>query len=188
VIKVEANLGPNAAGNFLALARCGYFNNVIFHRILDGFMIQTGDGQYGRLPLLTPEKMGSGGPGYTINDDPIPSNGGADPYPRGTLAMANTGCPNTGSSQLFIVLVDDNGLSSASKSASGCPALQPSPSSGATAPLGNGYAIFGHVTSGMDIVDLIAAVPVGGYDGAAGGKPSTPLVPVVITGTTVTTP
>jgi cyclophilin family peptidyl-prolyl cis-trans isomerase len=184
VIKVEANLGPNAAGAFLALARCGYYNNVIFHRIIAGFIAQAGDGTNARLPLINVDNMGLGGPEWTIKDDPIASG---DPYLRGTLAVANTGCHTSGNSQFFIVLADGNGLASASTSPSQCPAEQPSPEASATAGPGPGYAIFGRVTSGMDVVDKIAAVPVGGFDPSA-QAPSRPIVPVVITGTTVTTP
>ena len=185
VIKVEANLGPHAAGAFLALARCGYYNNVVFHRVIKGFMIQAGDGQYARLPSPQTDRMGQGGPSWTILDDPVPTTTG-DPYPRGTLAIANTGCLNSGSSQFFIVMAADTGLSTTH--ASTCPAEQPSPSSTATAGPAAGYAIFGHVTTGMDVADKIANLPVGGYDAAGGGIGSIPEVPVVITGTTVSTP
>jgi cyclophilin family peptidyl-prolyl cis-trans isomerase len=157
VIKVKADLGPNAAGAFVALARCGYYNNVLFHRVVTGFVVQAGDGQYARLPNLTPDKFGSGGPGWTITDDKVSVK-----YTRGTLAIANQGTKDTGSSQFFIVLADtaDTQLT------------------GAAEP----YAIFGNVTTGMDVVDKMAKAPLGG------DAQSMPLTPIVITGTTVTTP
>ena len=78
---------PLTVNNFVFLAREGYYDNVPFHRIIKGFMIQTGD----------PTGTGSGGPGYTFEDDPVTRS-----YARGTLAMANTG-PNTNGSQFFIM-------------------------------------------------------------------------------------
>jgi cyclophilin family peptidyl-prolyl cis-trans isomerase len=89
-ITVEANLGPRAAGNFVALAGCGFYDGTIFHRVVPGFVIQGGD----------PTGTGSGGPGYEFQDDPVDAA-----YTRGTVAMANAG-PNTNGSQFFIVLAD----------------------------------------------------------------------------------
>jgi cyclophilin family peptidyl-prolyl cis-trans isomerase len=157
VIKVEANLGPNAAGAFMALAQCGYYNNVLFHRVVADFVVQAGDGQYARLPHIVPDKFGQGGPGWTIPDDQVTAS-----YKRGTVAIANQGGTNTGSSQFFIVLND-----TASTQLTG--AAEP-------------YAIFGNVTSGMDVADKMVNVPLGG------DADSMPLTPIVITGTTVTTP
>lgn len=99
-IKVEADLGPNAAGNFVALAACGYYNGVVFHRLVPGFVIQGGDGQFGRTPNVDPNKVGQGGPGYQFADDPV-----SVPYTRGTVVMANAG-PGTNGSQFFICLAD----------------------------------------------------------------------------------
>jgi peptidyl-prolyl cis-trans isomerase B (cyclophilin B) len=122
VAKVEGALSPIAAGNFVALAGCGFYDGVGFHRIVPGFVIQGGD----------PDGTGSGGPGYTIQDEPVSAT-----YTRGTLAMARTRAPNSQGSQFFIVLDDsaaDMGLAQA-----------------------NTYAIFGQVVDGMDVVDAIAA-------------------------------
>jgi cyclophilin family peptidyl-prolyl cis-trans isomerase len=160
VIKVDASLGPNAAGAFMALVKCGYYDNIIFHRIIAGFVLQAGDGQYARLPNLNPEKFGTGGPGFTITDDKVSST-----YKRGTLAMANTGAANTGGSQFFIVLSDTNTLAQTTI----------------------GYAIFGSVTTGMDVADKIAQIPVGGAP-KNGNAPDMALQPAVITSTTVATP
>jgi cyclophilin family peptidyl-prolyl cis-trans isomerase len=90
VIKVEGNLGPNAAGNFVALAACGFYQGIVFHRLAPGFVIQGGD----------PLGNGRGDPGYKFADDPV-----TVPYTRGTVAMANAG-PNTNGSQFFICLGD----------------------------------------------------------------------------------
>ncbi len=129
-IKVEADLSPIAAGNFVALASCGYYDGTVFHRtatLPDGtpFVIQGGD----------PQGTGTGGPGYTITDEPVTT-----PYKRGTVAMARTAAPNSVGSQYFIVLDDKDGavLSSA-----------------------NTYQIIGNVTSGMDVADAIYAASAG---------------------------
>jgi cyclophilin family peptidyl-prolyl cis-trans isomerase len=161
VIKVDASLGPNGAGAFTALASCGYYNNVLFHRVVPGFVIQAGDGEYGRLPNNNPDKVGQGGPNWAIPDDPVTTA-----YKRGTVAIANSGTANTGSSQFFIVLSDTAWTSSTPTT----------------------YAIIGNVTSGMDVADKIALVPLGGDPSSASDPQDMPLVPVVITGTTVTTP
>ena len=122
-IKVEGNLSPIAAGNFVALASCGFYDGVVFHRLVPGFVIQGGD----------PDGTGGGGPGYTIEDEPVTAT-----YKRGTIAMARTPQPNSQGSQFFIVLDD---------AAAGALARA------------NTYAIFGSVSAGMDVVDAIAAMP-----------------------------
>jgi cyclophilin family peptidyl-prolyl cis-trans isomerase len=90
VIDVEAELGPLAAGNFVALAECGFYDGVVFHRIMPDFVIQGGD----------PTGTGSGGPGYEFPNDPV-----SVPYERGVVAMANAG-RDTNGSQFFIVLAE----------------------------------------------------------------------------------
>ena len=115
---------PITAGNFETLVRKGYYNGVIFHRVIDGFMIQGGD----------PTGTGSGGPGYAIKDEFSPGNRND----RGTISMANAG-PNTGGSQFFINLVNNNFL--------------------------NGkHPVFGRVVEGMDVVDAIAKSRTGPND------------------------
>lgn len=109
---------PITAGNFEKLARDGYYNGVIFHRVIDGFMIQGGD----------PTGTGRGGPGYVIKDEFTANNKNN----RGTISMANAG-PNTGGSQFFINLVNNNFLDSK-------------------------HPVFGEVIAGMDVVDKIAKV------------------------------
>jgi len=121
VIRVEADLSPIAAGNFVALAGCQYYDGVVFHRVVPGFVIQGGD----------PTGTGTGGPGYTIADEPVTAT-----YHRGTLAMARTAQPNSQGSQFFVVLSDAAGPILASY---------------------NTYAIFGEVTDGMDVADAIHA-------------------------------
>ena len=123
-MEVDGSLAPNAAGNFVALAECGFYDGVVFHRLVPNFVIQGGD----------PTGTGTGGPGYTIEDQEVKGE-----YARGTLAMARTAEPNSQGSQFFIVLSDD-------------PA-------GPILESYRTYAIFGEVTDGMDVVDAIAAMP-----------------------------
>ena len=85
---------PMAVNNFVFLARDGFYNGAPFHRIIQGFMIQTGD----------PTGTGVGGPGYRFADEPVSRS-----YTKGIVAMANGG-PNTNGSQFFIVHADDAGL------------------------------------------------------------------------------
>ena len=110
---------PITAGNFQKLVEKGFYDGTIFHRIIDGFMIQGGD----------PTGTGRGGPGYAIKDEFTRKN----KNDRGTISMANAG-PNTGGSQFFINLVDNNYLDSA-------------------------HPVFGKVIEGMDVVDAIGRVP-----------------------------
>jgi len=109
---------PVTTGNFEKLVENGFYNGLIFHRIIDGFMIQGGD----------PEGTGMGGPGYTIEDEFTDHN----KNDRGTISMANAG-PNTGGSQFFINLVDNNFLDEK-------------------------HPAFGKVIGGMDVVDAIGKV------------------------------
>jgi cyclophilin family peptidyl-prolyl cis-trans isomerase len=148
----------------VALARCGYYNNVIFHRVVSGFIIQGGDGTNGREPNLILNKLGMGGPDWNVQDDKVTTT-----YKRGTVSLARTGAVNSGNSQFFIVLSDSAQTSLGAATA-------------------NNYAIFGSVTTGMDVVDRIALVPLGGEPGANGEPASMPLQPIVITSTLVTTP
>jgi cyclophilin family peptidyl-prolyl cis-trans isomerase len=101
---IEADLftegAPKAAQNFIDLANKGFYDDVIFHRVIPGFMIQGGDGQFGKKATLNTDRVGTGGPGYKFNDEPFTGS-----YLRGTLAMANAG-PNTNGSQFFIMHAD----------------------------------------------------------------------------------
>jgi len=115
---------PITAGNFETLVRKGYYNGVIFHRVIDGFMIQGGD----------PTGTGRGGPGYAIKDEFSPGNRND----RGTISMANAG-PNTGGSQFFINLINNNFLDGK-------------------------HPVFGKVVEGMDVVDRIGKTKTGPAD------------------------
>jgi cyclophilin family peptidyl-prolyl cis-trans isomerase len=119
VIKIEADLSPIATGNFVALATCGFYDGVVFHRVVPRFVIQGGD----------PTGTGTGGPGYTIIDEPVTAE-----YGRGVVAMARTSQPNSVGSQFFIV-TDDAARGSLA--------------------LANTYQIIGRVTAGMEVADAI---------------------------------
>jgi cyclophilin family peptidyl-prolyl cis-trans isomerase len=120
---------PKAAQNFIDLAKKGFYDDVIFHRVIPGFVIQAGDGQYGKKASLNASRVGTGGPGYTFADEPIHGD-----YGRGSLAMANAG-PNTNGSQFFICVADLSGR------------------------LPKNYTLFGQVTKGLDVVDQIVGAP-----------------------------
>ena len=88
-VQLDAKAAPTTVNNFVVLARYHYFDSTLCHRAIPGFMVQCGD----------PTGSGSGGPGYTIADE-LPKAGD---YKIGSLAMANTGSANTGSSQFFLI-------------------------------------------------------------------------------------
>ena len=129
-IDLYTQAAPKAAQNFVDLAKKGFYDDVIFHRVIPGFVAQAGDGQYGKKATLDAGRVGTGGPGYKFEDEPIHGD-----YGRGALAMANAG-PNTNGSQFFICHGEN------------ARTLPPN------------YTIFGRVTSGMDVVDAIATAPV----------------------------
>jgi cyclophilin family peptidyl-prolyl cis-trans isomerase len=117
-IELNPERSPQTVNNFVFLARQGFYDGVVFHRVVPGFVIQGGD----------PEGTGRGGPGYKFRDE-IEGSGS---YHRGVVAMANAG-PHTNGSQFFICLADVS--------------------------LPHAYTIFGEVTSGMEAVDAIGALP-----------------------------
>lgn len=122
---------PQSAENFLNYVKSGFYDGVVFHRVIPGFMVQGG----GMTPDLA-EKPGNA---------PIPNE--ADnrlKNLRGTLAMARTGDPHSASSQFFINVADNAFLNHRGKSVDGW-----------------GYAVFGQVVDGMEAVDAIVAVPRG---------------------------
>jgi len=120
VIELYEKEMPITTGNFKKLVQEKYYDGVIFHRVIDGFMIQGGD----------PTGTGMGGPGYEIKDEFTKT--ALDRNDRGTIAMANAG-PNTGGSQFFINLVNNNFLDGK-------------------------HPVFGKIIDGMEVVDKIAKV------------------------------
>ena len=136
-VKLETNVGdivielyddmPITVGNFVKLVETGTYDDVIFHRVIKGFMIQGGD----------PTGTGMGDPKIPNIRDEFTHEGG-NKNNRGTISMANAG-PNTGSSQFFINLVDNNFLDGK-------------------------HPTFGEVIEGMDVVDGIGEAATGSRD------------------------
>lgn len=131
---------PVTVGNFVALAESGFYDNTKFHRVIDNFMIQGGD------PLTKEDDESAYGTG---GSDPIQDEfveGELLTNTRGTIAMANTGQPNSGSSQFFINLADNTGLDFDKQ------------------PLSSKHPVFGRVVEGMDVVDAISDVETNARD------------------------
>jgi len=146
VIELNADKAPISTENFLNYVKDDFFNSTIFHRVIPGFMIQGG----GFLEGMTQK----------ATNDPIKNE--ADnglPNKRGSIAMARTPDPDSASSQFFINLKDNDFLNYSAPTAQGW-----------------GYAVFGEVVEGMDVVDSIAAVATGNMMGHG----DVPLEPVII--------
>jgi cyclophilin family peptidyl-prolyl cis-trans isomerase len=142
VVELDVERAPVTVNNFVFLAEEGYYDGVGFHRVIDGFMIQGGDPAgtgCGKDDCLSPG--GETFPGYTVPDElegaeaVVEETGG---YPPGSLAMANTGQPDSGGAQFFIIQAEDG------------------------YPLPPQYALFGRVLEGQEVVDAIALGPVTG--------------------------
>ncbi|MFO0565862.1 MAG: peptidylprolyl isomerase [Polyangiaceae bacterium] len=132
---------PITAGNFLELARSGFYDGLHFHRVISGFMLQFGC-PHSRDPKSA--RAGTGdGPNGPIQDE-HPANAKLSNEP-GTLSMANTGRPNSGSCQFFVNTVHNSYLDWFSPGASKHP-------------------VFGRVVSGMDVVKKIETTPTDGND------------------------
>jgi cyclophilin family peptidyl-prolyl cis-trans isomerase len=128
-VDLYTQAAPKASQNFIDLAKKGFYDDVIFHRVIPGFVIQGGDGEFGKKSSLNAGRVGTGGPGYKFEDEPVHGD-----YGRGSLAMANSG-PNSNGSQFFICVDDLSGR------------------------LPKNYTLFGQVTKGLDIVDKIVGAP-----------------------------
>lgn len=132
VIKAELypETAPNTVNNFISLVNKGFYDGLIFHRVISGFMIQGG----------CPQGTGMGGPGYCIKGE-FKLNGVKNnlSHKRGVLSMARAQSPNSAGSQFFIMHADGEFLDGQ-------------------------YAAFGKVTSGMDVVDEIAATQTNSQD------------------------
>lgn len=137
IIELYDDIAPNTVKSFISLANKGFYNGLIFHRIIQGFMIQGGD----------PKGNGTGGPGYAIPGEFSNNNfNNTISHTRGTISMGRRGSSyadylyyDTAGSQFFICDADSTFLD------------------------GN-YAAFGRVVEGMDVVDRIAAVEKDSYD------------------------
>jgi len=148
-IEVDMANAPNTGKNFLAYVDDGYFIGTIFHRIIPNFMVQGGG--------MTADMSDKPSKHAAIKNE---ANNGLK-NERGTLAMARTGDPHSATSQFFINHADNGFLNHSDETAQGW-----------------GYAVFGKVTDGMDIVDDMAAVSTG----SNGGHGDVPLETITITG------
>jgi len=131
-LELDPTYAPNTVANFVTLASEGFYDGTKFHRVIAGFMIQGGD------PLSKDDSLvqswGTGGPGYSFDDEITPNNHNN----TGTIAMANAG-PNTNGSQFFINVADNNFLDTK-------------------------HTVFGKVVGGMDVVTAIENTQTGASD------------------------
>ena len=151
-LELDADNAPITVANFLKLAEDGYYSDTIFHRIIDGFMVQGG----GLDKNMTPKPT---------NTDPIQNeaNNGLK-NDRGSIAMARTMDPHSATGQFFINHKDNDFLNHTAETSQGW-----------------GYAVFGSVIDGMDVVDQIAL----STTSTVGGYADAPLEPTVINSVTV---
>ena len=140
VIELDAAKAPKSVDNFLQYVKSGHYNDTVFHRVINNFMIQGGGMTADLKEKPTRPPIG------------LESRNGLTNQ-RGTVAMARTNDPNSATAQFFINVKDNDFLNQAN------------------ARDGNGYAVFGKVIEGMDVVDKIRAVPTG-----PGDVPTTPVV------------
>lgn len=152
VLTLDAVKAPKTVENFLAYVKAGHYDGTIFHRVIKNFMIQGGGYDNDYQQKTTRSPINNEADNGLTNE-------------RGTIAMARTSDPNSATAQFFINVVNNNFLNFRSKT-----------------PQGWGYAVFGKVVEGMEIVDKIRAIPTG-----AGGPFPTdvPKTPVIIDKATV---
>jgi peptidyl-prolyl cis-trans isomerase A (cyclophilin A) len=148
-LELDAAKAPITVENFLSYVKAGHYSDTVFHRVIDGFMIQGGgmDVKLSEKPTRAPIKLES-------------QNGLRNL--RGTIAMARTSVPDSATSQFFINVVDNARLD--------YPSFD-----------GHGYAVFGRVVAGMEVVDKIKAVATGNQ----GPHQNVPTTPVVIRSATL---
>ena len=133
-IELAPDSAPIAVANFVALAGCGFYDGITFHRVIAGFVIQAGDPQT-KSNRGDFEGLGTGGPPYQFGIEPPAETQNYDQY---VVAMANSGQPDSNGSQFFVNLADlDDRLERL-------------------------YTVLGHVTSGTEVVDGIGALPTSG--------------------------
>ncbi|WP_271853969.1 peptidylprolyl isomerase [Planococcus maritimus] len=149
-IRLFPEIAPKAVENFLGHAESGYYEGIIFHRVIEDFMLQTGD------------PTGTGGGGESIYGEPFEDEFSDRLFNfRGALSMANAG-PGTNGSQFFIVQADGIEAGSASDYPEEITAAYEE--MGGTPWLDGMHTVFGQVDEGMDVVDKIAAVEKGAND------------------------
>ena len=148
MLELDAEKAPNSAANFVAYVEDGFYDGLIFHRVIPNFMVQGG----GMNPDMS-EKDNKKAPIKNEANNGLKND-------RGTIAMARTGDPHSASSQFFLNLKDNDFLNHTSETQAGW-----------------GYAVFGKLTDGLDVIDEIAKVKTGNH----GGHGDVPLEEVTIT-------
>ncbi len=153
VLQLDADKAPKTVANFVQYVKAGHYNGTVFHRVIDGFMVQGGG-----MSAEMQEKA-------TRAPIPLESRNGLSNV-RGSLAMARTNVPDSATAQFFINLADNQRLDAVNSSD------------------GNGYAVFGKVVEGMDVVERIRAVATGNR----AGHQNVPLQAIVIKQATLINP
>ena len=149
IVELNPGKAPKSVENFLQYVNDKHYSGTVFHRVMDGFMIQGGGFTADMAQKATRAPI------------PLEANNGLK-NDRGTIAMARTANPNSATSQFFINVVDNTMLN-------------------APQPDGYGYAVFGKVVSGMDVIDKIRTVPVGNK----GMHQNVPVTPITINSATL---
>jgi len=144
VLQLDADRAPKTVANFVQYVKAGHYAGTVFHRVIDGFMIQGGGMTADMVEKPTKAPI------------PLESRNGLSNQ-RGTVAMARTNVPDSATAQFFINVNDNVRLDAANSSD------------------GNGYAVFGRVVEGMDVVEKIKAVPTGSKNGHQ-NVPSQPIL------------
>ncbi|MCX2981659.1 peptidyl-prolyl cis-trans isomerase [Halieaceae bacterium IMCC14734] len=145
-IELDADKAPQTCANFIAYAKDGFYDGTVFHRVIDNFMIQGGGFEVGMEQKSTGENIENEADNGLKNDN-------------GTIAMARTMDPHSATAQFFFNVKDNDFLNHTGKNSQGW-----------------GYAVFGKVTDGMDVIEKIKAVPTG----SKGGHQDVPLDDVII--------
>ena len=146
VLALDAAKAPATVENFLAYVDAGHYDGTLFHRVIPGFMIQGGGFDRDFRQKETRAPIGNEADNGLLNQ-------------RGTVAMARTNDPHSATAQFFINSVDNDFLNHSAKD-----------------PRGWGYAVFGRVTEGLEVVDAISQVPTG----TKNGHQDAPVEPVVL--------
>src|SRR5262245_50381230 len=157
VLELDRQRAPVTVANFLRYVMEGHFNNTVFYRVVPRFVIQGGS-------------VGSDGNGRPVHDPiPLEANNGLSNL-RGTVTMARANEPNSATAEFFINLVNNTGLDQMMGDTENQ----------------TGYAVFGRVVTGMEVVDLITLLPLGGGYGPF--PVNAPLIPVIIRQATILDP
>jgi peptidyl-prolyl cis-trans isomerase A (cyclophilin A) len=162
-LELDQDKAPKTVANFLQYVKAGHYDGTIFHRVIDGFMIQGGG--------FTPDMKEKS----TRAPIPLESSNGLE-NKRGTVAMARTNDPNSATSQFFINVADNAFLNYRKFESDTTVETRSGPRMVPAGTVVDGYAVFGRVVSGMEVVDKIRAV----QTGSQGRMENVPNQPIVI--------